>query len=35
VVETEKIETTTFLAQLGYKKLDDNFDPINLFFSNY
>lgn len=35
VVETEKIETTTFLAQLGYKRLDDNFDPINLFFSNY
>ena len=35
VVETEKIETTDYLIGLGYKKLDDNFDPINLFFSNF
>lgn len=35
IVETETIETTNYLNSLGYKKLDDNFDTLNLFFSNY
>lgn len=35
VVETDTIETTNFLLSIGYKKLDDNFDEVNLFFSNY
>lgn len=35
VVETNSIETTNYLLEIGYKKLNDNFDPVNLFFSNY
>jgi FkbM family methyltransferase len=35
VVETENIDTTKYLKSLGYKKLTDNFDKVNLFFSNY
>jgi FkbM family methyltransferase len=35
VVETENIETSNYLMRIGYKKLNDNFDPVNLFFSNF